>query len=222
MPCRGDATITAVGSSGSSPSASGGERPRFDDYYRSQANTVLFRWIDRAKVRVIRRALAPLGPGATVLDLGAGGGAIPASLSRCGVEGVMCLDHDVSLLELCRRRGLAVAAVDLEHRLPVVDHGVDGVVMVDVIEHMEHPRTVVAEIRRVIRPGGVGVIFTPPYDSIRWLLAERAFRAMTGRDLDHISPFTAESFRHLVQQHFTAARFGRTNCNLSMYAVVRG
>lgn len=211
-----------MGSIVSSPGASGGERPRFDDYYRSPSNSVMFRWIDRAKVRVIRRALAPLGPGAAVLDLGAGGGSIPASLRRSGVEGIVCLDHDLALLELCRGRGLAVAAADLERRIPVPDHGVDGVVMVDVIEHMEHPRRVMAEVRRVLRPGGIGVIFTPPYDSIRWLLAERAFRAITGRDLDHISPFTAESFRYLVNQHFTAVRFGRTNFNLSMYAVVRG
>jgi len=211
-----------VGSDDSRPGESDRGRPRFDDYYRSPANTVLFRWIDRAKVRVIRRALAPLGPGATVLDLGAGGGGIPAALSRHGVGGVVCLDHDLTLLGLCRHRGLAVAAADVERRLPFTDGGVDAVVMVDVIEHMEHPHRVMAEVRRVLRPGGVGVVFTPPYDSIRWLLAERAFRLVTGRDLDHIAPFTAESFTHLVGRHFGDARYGRTNFNLSMYAVIRG
>ncbi len=197
-------------------------RARFDDYYRSRRNAFLFRWLDLAKLRVIRRALAPLGRAAVVVDLGAGAGGIAFGLRRAGFERVLCLDHDPALLGMCRQRGLAAAAADLERPLPLASGGVDGLVMVDVVEHLEELRLLVAEVRRVLRPGGVGVVFTPPYDSARWVLAERAHRLLTRRWADHVSPCTEESLRHLLGRHFAEARLGRTNFGLSMYAVLRG
>jgi SAM-dependent methyltransferase len=51
--------------------------------------------------------------------------------------------------------------------LPVADGTVDAVILLDVLEHMTHPAAVLADARRVLRPGGF-LIFSVPH---RGLLA---------------------------------------------------
>ena len=48
------------------------ERIGFSDYYQSRVYSVLFRWIDRRKVGVIRRALSALPKDSLIVDIGAG------------------------------------------------------------------------------------------------------------------------------------------------------
>lgn len=62
------------------------------------------------------------------------------------------------------------------HQLPLKDGSVDGVLIQAVLEHVLDPQTVVAEIRRVLRPGGLVFAGTPfmqqvhegPYDFTRF------------------------------------------------------
>lgn len=192
-------------------------RETFSEYYQSRRNQALFRWIDRRKVAVLEQAFAPLVETELIVDIGAGSGRIAARLGRP----VLCLDKEPALLAQCQERGLRALQADLEGRLPVGDGEAGGVLMIDAIEHVVEPRRVMSEIRRITRPGGVVVLFTPPYDSIPWLLAERFHHFVTRRKADHISPFTGESFEFLVASFFRDYRLGRTNFGLSMYAVIQ-
>lgn len=62
------------------------------------------------------------------------------------------------------------------HRIPLAGGSVDGVVIQAVLEHVLEPGTVVAEIHRVLRPGGIVYADTPflqqvhegPYDFTRY------------------------------------------------------
>jgi SAM-dependent methyltransferase len=62
------------------------------------------------------------------------------------------------------------------HQLPLKDGSIDGVVIQAVLEHVLDPNTVVTEIRRVLRPGGLVYAGTPfmqqvhegPYDFTRF------------------------------------------------------
>lgn len=197
------------------------ERIGFSDYYQSRVNAILFRWIDILKLRILRQAFSSLPPDGLLVDVGAGAGKIAGLMHQAGHSNVLCLDKDPALLEACRQRGLAAQQLDLDQSLPLADAAAFGVMMIDVIEHVERPREMVAELRRITRPGGVIVVFTPPYDSIRWLLAERFHKLVTRRNADHIAPCTEESFEHLMASFFDDFRLGRTNFNLSMYAVVQ-
>ncbi len=97
--------------------------------------------------------------GLQVLDLGCGGGYMSEALSRRGAA-VTGVDPCKALLETAaahaRRGGL-----DIDYRegvgeaIPLGDGSMDSVVCVDVLEHVRDPRKVIAEIRRVLRPGGI-------------------------------------------------------------------
>lgn len=58
------------------------------------------------------------------------------------------------------QRGIAVSQADLNERLPYEDESFDVVVSNQVIEHLADTDTFVAEIGRVLRPGGYAVTST--------------------------------------------------------------
>jgi 2-polyprenyl-3-methyl-5-hydroxy-6-metoxy-1,4-benzoquinol methylase len=196
------------------------QRPSFSDYYERPKYQRLFRWIDRRKVHVIRRELATLKPGATVVDLGCGAGSILAQTTR-NDDFSIAADHDPSLVATAARAGSRPVLLNLDTDLPLASSSIDVVLSTDVIEHVVEPGKVLAEIERVLRPGGAVIVFTPPYDSVRWNLAERLHHLITRRPADHISPFTRESLAWWISRYFVDCRLGRVNWNLSMYAIAR-
>jgi methionine biosynthesis protein MetW len=99
------------------------------------------------------------GPGKAVLDLGCRAGALSQHfLAGNEVTGV---DVDESALRHAAERGLHTVWADVEEPLPFEDATFDAVVVGEILEHVRFPDEVVAEIRRVLRPGGVVVGSVP-------------------------------------------------------------
>jgi SAM-dependent methyltransferase len=139
----------------------------------------------------IRRAMGSQGP-FRLLDVGCGGGALLHPLSREGWE--LCgLEPDRACVERLRAAlGIDVRQGVLQDRL--FDPPFDVVTMIHVLEHVPDPASDVAEVRRLLRPGGAFIVEVPAADCYGFaLLGER----WPGLDLP----------RHLT--HFTAAALGR-------------
>ena len=66
-----------------------------------------------------------------------------------------------------RARGLEVAEHDLERPWPVDDASLDVAVLLDVLEHMGKPVSVLENVRRALRPGGGVVLTVPAYPFLR-------------------------------------------------------
>jgi SAM-dependent methyltransferase len=195
-------------------------RPSFSGYYERPIYRILFRWIDYRKIAVIRRALAAVPESAVLIDVGCGSGRILAQVARPG-DLALAAERDLYLLCAARDHGLIPVSADFDAPLPVADGTVNAALMIDAIEHTRQPRQVIDELYRVLRPGGLLVVFTPPYDSVRWILAERFHHLITRRPADHISPFTREALDWAIGTRFEHFRLGRVNSNLSMYAIAR-
>lgn len=193
-------------------------RESFTDYYDRPVFDLLFRWIDVRKRQVLRKAFSRLPDEALLLDLGSGSGGIPAAISRTG-DTTVAGDIDLQLLSTAATRGLAPLCVDFDGVLPVADAVFDGAMIIDAIEHTDDPKRILDELHRVLRPGGVLVVFTPPYDSHAWIAAEAVHNLITRRRSDHIAPFTRESLTYAVGRRFRELEIGRVNLGLSMYAV---
>ena len=114
----------------------------------------------RVSEQVADRLEAAAGPGARFLEIGAGTGRIALPLHRRGRR-VVGIDLSIPMLERYRAKakaaGLAPPAVMCADatRLPVRDAGVDAVIEVHVLHLIPAWQRAVAEVRRVLAPGGV-------------------------------------------------------------------
>jgi SAM-dependent methyltransferase len=105
------------------------------------------------------------------LDVGCGaGGAVRALARRVGETGqVFGIDKSVTMIEEARKRAAGVN-LPIEfylgdaHHLPFADNYFDGSYSLRVFEIIGEPRQAVAEMVRVIRPGGRVVINAPDID----------------------------------------------------------
>lgn len=113
-------------------------------------------------------------------------------------------------------------------KLPFGDGTVDAVVMLDIVEHIADPTAVIAEARRVLRPGGALVVSVPHkgpmtrldpnnvYDALR-----RAWPSWPPLDAYDASEsgthrhFTADELRSVLGPGFAVDRVARTGLGAS-------
>ncbi|MFE9458240.1 class I SAM-dependent methyltransferase [Streptomyces californicus] len=129
--------------------------------------------------------LLGLGPGDAVLDAGCGTGrALPALRAAVGPKGtVLGADLTPAMLTEAVRAGRDGSAVLLRAdvaRLPLRDGVLDAVFGAGLISHLSRPEADVAELARVVRPGGTLALFHPIG---RAALAARQGRSVSDDDL---------------------------------------
>ena len=131
-------------------------------------------------------------PSARLLDVGCGTGWLAEHFSDyTGVDG------SPDAVAAASQRGRNVLLGDADQPLPFEDASFDGVVLKDLLEHVADPVAVVAEVRRVLRPGGT--VFASSPDAQRWVWD----------DYTHRRPFTRKAFRLLFRDGgFTVERVG--------------
>ncbi len=134
-------------------------------YYEEYARVQSAHWWFAGRRRVIGSLLERGLPSAAgerrILDVGCGTGTNLDELGRFGnVEGVEAEDAAV---EYCRGHGGWSVTQASGDELPFETASFDLVTLLDVIEHVPDDATILAEARRVLRPGGSVLITVPAY-----------------------------------------------------------
>ncbi|MBB5826856.1 methyltransferase domain-containing protein [Micromonospora carbonacea] len=144
------------------------------------------------------------GPAGALLELGPGARSIFDGLPRPRRPTVVA-DLSWAALAGAPAGGHHPVRLDVTRPLPLADRSVAGVVAAELIEHVYHPGALLAEIARVLRPGGALVLSTPNLaplqDRVRFLLGR------SPRQVDpthpylhlHIRPFTAQMLRRMLR-----------------------
>lgn len=162
--------------------ARSGPRPKtatFDNGRRGRFNAWFFTAFDRYIAHIARRhkqhAFGDIEPGA-IVEIGAGVGAnfdyMPPGSQLIAVEPNLAMHGD--LLRRARERGADIELVaDDAHDLSIADGSIDDVVCSLVLCTVADPGAVLAEVRRVLRPGGrfrfVEHVAAPAWSPRRWL-----------------------------------------------------
>lgn len=242
-----------------------GERGELRETYRAWAEQALERWLPReaphfaqtlawvhgrfAEGEAVGASLVVRLGGARphrkpwrVLDLGSGNGGISLGVVQSpDLHAVAC---DVTLNgevpELLSRTGRPFHyAVGNAERLPFASGSFDAVLMLDVIEHLPRPRAAGAEVARVLAPGGVVVVTTPPRAqflftgdphlgiwglallpaSLQRVIAERLLRRTKSYDVHHLY-FTAAGVARQFPSLAIAEIGGRARRGLSWDRIV--
>jgi SAM-dependent methyltransferase len=118
-------------------------------------------WHARARLTLALLDRLGMHPPATILDAGCGWG---VTLEALEAKGYLVTGLDVSPRTLARldRPGRSLIEADLTRPLPEAVERFDVVLALDVIEHLDDDRAVVATMGRLARPGGGLVILSVP------------------------------------------------------------
>jgi|AGTN01.3.fsa_nt_gi 2-polyprenyl-3-methyl-5-hydroxy-6-metoxy-1,4-benzoquinol methylase len=104
-----------------------------------------------------------LPAGASVIDIGCGSGALSARLADAGFD-VLATDVELTgfAANVSSRTWDAGAP-----ELPAAAGSMDGVIALEVLEHVENPMAVLRNFKRLLRPGGKLICSTPHTGHIR-------------------------------------------------------
>jgi ubiquinone/menaquinone biosynthesis C-methylase UbiE len=149
-----------------------------------------------------------------MLDVGCGPGTYSLQLTREDRR-VFAVDVSLNMLremqQATRRRSLAVGAVNSDLvRLAVRANSIDGVVCIGVLGYVADPRVAMAEIHRVLKPGGFAVVQISNAGSVTEWIEERMLPWIKqrlgirpakgyGRDFD-VQAYTKRHFDRLVEE----------------------
>ena len=123
-----------------------------DQWWRPDGDFAALHWLAEARARLV----PPAAPGAVAVDLACGGGLMSRHLTGYRHVGI---DLSGASLGLARDHGVEVIRGDVR-ALPLRDAVADLVVAGEIFEHVDDLETVVAEIARVLKPGGTVVCDT--------------------------------------------------------------
>jgi SAM-dependent methyltransferase len=120
-------------------------------------------WWFWGKRLVMRRLLGERlhRPGLRILDIGCGAGANAVELSEYG--SVVASDRSLDALAFVRSRGVGSVVAAEAPNLPFASGSFDIITAYDVIEHVEDDRGFVAELARIVAPGGAIAIHVPAW-----------------------------------------------------------
>jgi ubiquinone/menaquinone biosynthesis C-methylase UbiE len=159
--------------------------------------------------KLIRRL--DLDDGDTVVDLGCGTGFHARRMKReVGETGVVhCVDLQPEMLrqaaQLAQQEGVTLSLVPGEaERIPLPDAVADLVLMVDVYHELQQPAPMLAELRRVLAPGGRIAIVEFRLEGASALHIKREHRMadeQVVQELEAAGFRTVEAWDGLPQQH---------------------
>lgn len=186
-------------------------------------------WWFLGRQAVLRSALEAAFPqgGRRLVEIGCGTGAFLPVAAKLGE--VVGVEASPDFREAARRRGFTVLPGSLPDRLPPGLGFVDGVLLFDVLEHIEEDREALRTVAGLLRPGGLLICTVPAYPWL-WSPHDEALghrRRYTRRGLSEVAraaglrPLRVSHFNTLLAPPIVAVRLLRRWCRSGGHDLTR-
>lgn len=134
------------------------ELNRYDQVYKNETTYWWFKGRRKLLEDIFKNL--PHGSSTKILDVGCCTGFNLHTLSKFGK--VYGADVEKKAVEYCKKRGLKrISFLKNGLKLPFKDNFFDVITCLDVIEHVKEDKKYLEELRRILKPGGTLVLFTP-------------------------------------------------------------
>jgi len=137
-----------------------------------------------------------------LLDIGCG--CFPQNLINLEnkFKGAIGIDKDIPAQSFSQKVGFQKAYI--ETQLPFSDNQFDCLLMLAVLEHLNHPQAILQECYRILKPGG-RLIITIPSNFSKPLLLSLAFLGLLSQEeiFDHKFYFSQKQMENMLEKaHF--------------------
>ncbi len=160
-------------------------------------------WHWRRRQR-IAKMIRPTG--GTVVDLGCHGGYMTEFVSaRAKANHVIAIDISPQATDFIRRNhpDWETHVANIEETLPIQDGAADGVVCLDVLEHLLNPEKTILEAARISKPGA-WMIIAVPSENLFWKIVWHAWThwgpGRVWQDV-HVQKFSLSNLDELFKAH---------------------
>ncbi|MGO8926070.1 MAG: class I SAM-dependent methyltransferase [Limisphaerales bacterium] len=122
-------------------------------------------WQARAELALAVLQQHGLAPPAAILDVGCGWGVTLQALEAAGYRAAG-LDVSREILELIDHPQRRLIEADLSQNPPETQSLYDGVLILDVLEHLDDDRGALSRVARLARPGAIIIVSVPALPSL--------------------------------------------------------
>lgn len=122
-------------------------------------------WWFRARRSLVRALVLQLCPDRSrhVLEIGCSSGVLIRCLEKDGYASVVGIDISPEAIRECHRRGTSNAQIMDAQKLDFADDQFDVITASDVLEHLGDDTGALRDWHRVLKPGGIVIIFVPAF-----------------------------------------------------------
>jgi SAM-dependent methyltransferase len=148
----------------------------------------------RAEFRIVVDFIRQIVPTGILLEVGSAYGFfLLEAKAHYQVHGVEIADEPA---QFAKARGLDVQTGGLTREILEKIGPIDVAVMLDVIEHLENPKAMIALCSDFLKPGGIIILTTPDFASIFARISGKSWRNMTPPQ--HLWYFTPDSMTRMA------------------------
>lgn len=141
-----------------------------------------------------------------IVDLGCGNGQNSIKAAK-SVRKIIAIEKNNDLLNIAKKaaseigiRNIKFLSGDLEKKIEIQSTSVDGIMLIDVLEHLHNRGQILSEIYRVLKKDGflfIGV----PNSNTSWKNLQRTVGFNSFSDPDHKTEYTELSIRSLLKKN---------------------
>lgn len=138
-------------------------------------------------------------------DIGCGTGALTKELERYGE--CAGIDFSEQAVAFCKSRGVCDVRLGSAEQTGLESESLDAVICLDVLEHLPEDTKGIAEIYRILKPGGIAIVFVPAFLSLWGVTDELSHHYRRYRLPEIAGKFEPKDFTILCRSYFNTFLF---------------